>query len=238
MIYYVIIIIATFIYGYSIFQWNKRIVWRFNSQISKWIKTTHYILIGIISIDLILIFVTGFHYRGIWTSRIFIIGFIITGLIIYPFANKKLLKRLERIYFTIFGYSPVGLGLFALIPFLGAMATISFGLLLIKPVDKVIYNDNNVRIQQCGRGVLGSPRLMIVEKGFLIEKVQHDMMGFFIETYDSLSISYDKDSIRIRLTTEEFHDYDNDTIFENDLYFSIENKKQHTANRVGGPAAK
>jgi len=231
MIYYIIIIIVTFIYGYSLFQWNKRIDWRFNSQISKWIKTSHYILIGIVLIDLILITITGFHYRGIWTSRIFIIGFIITGLIIYPFANKKVLKRLERIYFTILGYLPVGLGLFAMIPFLGAIATLSFGLLLIKPVDKVIYNDNNVRIQQCGRGVLGSPRLMIVEKKFLTERVQHDMNGFFMDTYDSLSIEYDKDSIRIILTTEEFHVYDNDTIYENDLYFSIENKKQHTANK-------
>jgi len=231
MIYYVIIIILTFIYGFSLFQWNKRIDWRFNSQISKWIKIAHYILIGIISIDLILINITGFHYRGIWTSRIFIIGFIITGLIIYPFANKKVFKRLDRIYFAIFGYTPVGLGLFALIPFFGAIVTLSFGLLLLNPVDKVLYNDNTVRVQQCGRGVIGTPRLMIVEKGLLTEKVQHDISSFFIGTYDSLSIAYDQDSIRIQLTTDDYNVYENDTIYEKDLYFALKNEKQHTANK-------
>ncbi len=185
-----------------------------------------------IIIDLILISKTGFHYRGIWTSRIIIMGYIITGLIIYPFANKKILKKLERIYFSILGYSPIGLGLFALIPFIGAFVTLSYGLLLINPVNNVLYNDNNIRIQECSRGVLGPPKLMIVEKRLLIEGVQHNMNGFFTDSYDSLSIRYNKDSIRIKLTTDEYNVYSNDTVFENDLYFSIENNKQITSNNV------
>lgn len=229
MIYYIIIIL-TFIYGYSLFLWNKRTNWKLNNQISKVIKGIHYTLIGIILIDLILISITGFHYRGIWTSRIFIIGFIITGLIIYPFASKEILKRFERIYFTILGFSPVGLGLFALIPFLGAIVTLSFGLQLVNPVSNVLYNDSNIRIQQCSRGVLGAPRLMIVEKRFLTEGVQHDMYGFFIEAYDSLSVNYEKDSVRITLSTDNYRVYGNDTILEEDLYFAIKKGKQHIAN--------
>lgn len=228
---YILIFFFVIVYGLFLYLWNKKVDWRFNKPISLRIKKIHYALIAIVLFDVVLISCTGYHYRGLWTSRVFVMGLLVTGLLVYPFANKEILTKIERIYFAVFGYSPVGLGVFTFIPFLGIVVTGSLILMLFFPADKIFYNDNNVRIQKSCSGFLGMPRLMIIEERQLFERVKYFSNGFYSQRFDSLSIQIDRDSIRIWVLEYEDEVIKEDTILQDGLYFSIENKKQHVVKK-------
>ena len=222
--YYTIIIILLIAYVFTLYQWNKRIEWRLNIEISKWFKILHYSMIGLIIIDIAIFSISGFHYRGLWTSRIFVFGFLLSGLTLYPLANKSILNKIERIYFLILGYSPVGVGLFLLVPFLGLVVTVSIGGRLISPAEEILYEDSNIRIQQTFTGALGSLCLDLVEKKLIVEGPRRRLHKFDLDSYDSIYVQYDSDSIRVRLTSEQYWEFESDTIFVDDIYFEIENR--------------
>jgi hypothetical protein len=231
--YYLIVVIFTILtitYGCLYYLCSKRINWRLNIPVSTWLKRMHYLLITIVGIDLILISTTEYHYKGLWTSRIFIITYVITGLLIYQLVNKSVLNRLERIYFIVSGYLPVVLGLFALIPFLGAFTIFTFGMKLFYPAEEILFNNEDIRIQSSIQGPMGSSILKIVEKDVITERTHHSVFGFSTEDYDSLIVVYNKDSIHIRLTTDRFWVVNSDTIHDKGLFFTVQNRKQHMFN--------
>lgn len=221
MIYYIVTIIFIIVFGFTLYKWNKKAKHVINYPVSKWFKSIHYALLCLVVIDIAINSITGFHYKGLWTSRIFIIGLIITGFILYPLGNKSIFNKLESIYFKLFSYIPAGIGLFGLIPKLGVLVILSLGLHLFNPADKIIYNDANLRIQKSATGILGNPHIETVEKRLFVERVTKDKRMYDLSTYDTLFIDTDRDSIRIRLTTNEFWYFDVDTIFAEDLYFAI-----------------
>jgi cytochrome b subunit of formate dehydrogenase len=142
----------------------------------------------------------GIGLRGLWTTRIIVITTLLIGIFFVFLSAKNVLNKIEKWYFSFFSFLPILTVGFMLIPFFGAVATISLFGQLFCPADKIFYEDNKLRIQSTFIGVLGPPRIDVYEKVCLYEK-HLKRSDFWITSNDSISVSlsYDPDSTRVTL---------------------------------------
>jgi|GEM_PF-2847541 len=185
-------------YGGGLYFWNRNNAWRLDNKPTCYVKYLHYFFLLLTLVAVITELIFDLHFRGLWTTRAIIIGLLFTGIFFYPFANKNAENRIEKNYFKLFSFLPVGVAGFLLIPFAGIIITLTIFGRLTNPASKIFYEDDNLRIQSTYVGVLGPSQFDIIEKKGLFEKrhyrsITHD------EHFDSLRVQYDADSTRIIL---------------------------------------
>jgi hypothetical protein len=143
-------------------------------------------------------------FTGQWTTRIIIIAFLISGILIYPLTNWINKTKIEKYYFHTFSWFPILTGMIALIPFLGVVIVISVLGQLTDPVEKIYYEDEKIIVQSSFAGVLGPPDLLIYEKKGLLKKRLND--SYKIERYASdvsmVKVSNEKENTLIIIIDE------------------------------------
>ena len=189
-------ILFIIIYGSGLFFWSKGTTWRLDNKPTYYIKYLHYIFLSLTLVAVVVEFVFGLHFRGLWTTRIIVIGLLITGVFFYPFADKKAENSVEKGYFKLFAVLPIGIAGFLLIPFIGILFTLNLYGKLTNPASEIFFEDDHLRIQKTYAGAIGPSQFDIIEKKGLFEKrrfrtVTHD------EHFDTLSVEYNIDSTRI-----------------------------------------
>jgi len=194
----IIVLTIAFIllYTYGLFRWHKLVAWRLSSKVSKTIKYVHYL-------TLFVALTIGFTYsqfgiglRGQWTTRIFVIITILTGVFFSFVTDKIVINKLEKVYFKAFSLLPTVTGVILCIPFLGVVIVCSLLGRLIEPSYKIYFNDDHLRIQSSFSGVLAPPRVDIYTKDALFEKHIY-RPDFYSNDFDSIAVHYDIDSTRI-----------------------------------------
>jgi len=165
----VVTVLFIILYGLAIYFWSVRINWRLNNKFSKWLTYLHYTLTGLLIIEGLLTIIDDISFSGQWTSRVVIVGFLLSGVIIYPFSNWVGKSAIEKNYFRLFSFSPILTAGIFMIPSLGRVLLLSLFGLLTEPVQNIYYEDNKLRIQSTFIGVLGPPRLEIFKKKGLFE---------------------------------------------------------------------
>jgi hypothetical protein len=197
-------IIFILIYSTGLYLWLKKTDFRLSVKGSRSVKGLHY---GFLFLTLFLVLLNHFmdlDLRGIWTSRLIIFGLITTGILFYPFAQKKDLFLPEKIYFITFSCLPMIAAGVLLVPFIGTIIILSLWGQLTCPVSKIHYEDKNLRIQSSFAGLLGPSQLDIIEKKGLFEKSHYQSITHD-KHFDSLKVSYDADATRILLkSTNQF----------------------------------
>src|SRR5438105_3603022 len=131
--------IILIIYGLGIYLWNKKITRRLNERVSRRVIQFHYVLICFVVVSLILNWVDNLSFAGQWTTRVIIIGFLLSGFFIYPLSRWAEKFKIEKFYFRLFSYLPTIFGFVLLIPFAGPLVfSTSIGQLL-NPVCKIYF---------------------------------------------------------------------------------------------------
>lgn len=183
-------------YSFCFYVWNKKINWRLNANISKTIKYSHFITLIICLIIAFLYYNYNIGLRGLWTTRIFIIFTLFTGIFFSFITNKTIINKLEKIYFYSFSFLPIATYILLCVPFLGVLIVFSLFGQLTSPAHKIYFEDKDIRIQSSFIGVLAAPRMDVYEKKGIFEKRLYSV-NFVEPNYDSLKVNYDNDSTRI-----------------------------------------
>ncbi|ANQ51773.2 hypothetical protein MY04_4437 [Flammeovirga sp. MY04] len=163
------------------------------------LKLAHYFSFFVTGIIVVLFINYNIGLRGIWTSRIIILFFFLSGIFFHLIAEKEAMKKWEFWYFKGFSFLPVGISLFTFIPFLGPVIVFSILGQLFIPVDKIYYEDDQLKVQTRFVGVLGPPQFEVYQKEFIFEKRITDYNTYWRYNIEEASVSYDEDSTRIKL---------------------------------------
>jgi len=167
-----------------------------DEKASRRIISFHYLLALLILISILLEITDNLSFSGQWTTRIIIIGFLLTGTFIFPVTNWGNKLKIEKFYFRIFSLFPILTFLFSLIPFLGIVAVLSCYGQLTDPVKNIYYEDERIRIQSSFVGVLGPPRLFVYQKKGILERQLATAFKSAADM-DSVSIDNGKDNMLI-----------------------------------------
>ena len=187
---FVVSILLLILYAFKIKDWKKN-DYRLNQELSIYLKYLHYLTITITIVLLIL----ELQIKGIWTGRILTFIALLSGIFYNLFAQKSVLNKLEKTYFSFLSILPLIFPLFLLIPLFGMVIIFSTIGRLFSPYDKIHYDDKNLRIQTSFVGVLAPPKILVYKKGLFFEKEVKELN--FPEEIDSLKVEYKKDSIYI-----------------------------------------
>ena len=187
---FVVSILLLILYAFKIKDWKKN-DYRLNSELSIYLKYLHYFTITITIVLLLL----ELKIKGIWTGRIVTFIALLSGIFYNLFAQKSVLNKLEKTYFSFLSILPLIFPLFLLIPFLGVVIVFSIIGRMISPYEKIFYEDKNLRIQSSFVGVMAPPKILAFKKGLFFEKELEDLN--FPEEIDSLKVNYKRDSIFI-----------------------------------------
>lgn len=187
---FVVSILLLILYAFKIKDWKKN-DYRLNQELSIYLKYLHYFTITITIILLIL----ELQIRGIWTGRIVTFIALLSGIFYNLFAQKSVLNKLEKTYFSFLSILPLIFPFFLLIPLFGMVIIFSTIGRLFSPYDKIHYEDKNLRIQTSFVSVLAPPKILVYKKGLFFEREVKNLD--FPEEIDSLKVNYKKDSIYI-----------------------------------------
>jgi hypothetical protein len=212
---WIIIVSGLFIifYWLGIYFWNRKVGWRLNERFSRCIKYLHYTLTVLTIAAGLLITIADISFSGQWTTRIILFGFLLSGIIIYPFSDWRNKSKIERNYFRAFSFLPILVAGFSMIPFLGGVLLLSLFGQLTDPVDDIYYEDNKLRVQSTFIGILGPPRLDIFQKKGLFEVRVNKYRS--ASDIDSISVDKSVDETFVIIYNERFEqngEFDTDTI--------------------------
>jgi hypothetical protein len=206
--------IILIIYGLGLYFWDKKTVWRLNDKISKRIIQFHYVLTFLVVISIVLTWIGNWSFSGQWTTRVIVMGFLLSGILIHPLTNWAGNRKIEKYYFRLLSFLPTLTALFSLIPFAGMlMISTLFGQLLY-PVNKVYFESNKLRVQSSYLGPMWPPGIYVYQKKGLLEKqlVTTPISELFI---DSVGVEQQPDSTFVTL-------FDNENGKQVTLKFKIE----------------
>ncbi len=178
-------------YAYSLKFWKKN-PFRFSEFVSTCLKYLHYFTLGL---SLSFVFV-DYSLRGIWTTQVVIIISIFIGIFYNLIAQKPVLNKVEKYYFTFLSFLPILFFGFVIIPMIGFIIVVSLIGQLFNPVDKIYYEDNKLRVQSSFVGVLAPPRIKVYKKFGIFEKEYKDENLNF-EDIDSLKVDYKNDTANL-----------------------------------------
>jgi len=189
-------VIFILMYSIGLYLWLRKTDFRLSVKSTRYAKGLHYGFLFLTLFWVVLHHSMDLDLRGIWTSRLIILGWITTGILFYPFAPKKSISTPEKIYFITFTSLPVLIAGVLLVPFIGTIIVLSIWGQLTCPVSKIHYEDQKLRIQSSFAGFLGPSQLDVIEKKGLFEKSHYQSITHDTH-FDSLKVSYDPDATRI-----------------------------------------
>ncbi len=187
---FLFLIIAS-IYVFSLKFWKKN-QFRFSESTSKGIKFLHYFTL-LLSLSFVFI---NYSLRGIWTTQIVIIISIFIGVFYNLIAQKSVLNKVEKYYFTFLSFFPIMFFGLVIIPMIGFIIVVSLIGQLFNPVDKIYYEDDKLRVQRSFVGVLAPPRIKVYKKFGIFEKEYKDENLNF-EDIDSIKVDYKNDTANL-----------------------------------------
>jgi hypothetical protein len=161
--------IVMLLYGAGIYFWRRKVRWRLKERSSQHLMYAHYAFASTTIAAGLLILIGDISFSGQWTTRIILVGFLLSGIIIHPLSDWSGKNPIEKNYFRVFSLLPIVTAGISLIPFLGLVLILSLFGRLIEPVKDIYYEDSSLRVQSTFIGVLGPPRLDIVKKKGLFE---------------------------------------------------------------------
>jgi hypothetical protein len=183
-------------YFYSLKFWKKN-QFRFSEFTSRCLKYSHYFAL-VLSLSFVFI---DYSLRGIWTTQIVILISIFIGVFYNLIAQKSVLNKVEKYYFTFLSFLPILFFGLVLIPMIGFIIVVSLIGQLFNPVDKIYYEDNKLRIQSSFVGVMAPPRIKVYKKIGIFEKEYKDENLNF-EDIDSIRVDYKNDTANLYIWYE------------------------------------
>lgn len=183
-------------YAYTLKFWKKN-QFRFSHFTSRYFKYLHYFTL-ILSLSFVLL---NYSLRGIWSTQIVIIISIINGIFYNLIAQKVILNKFEKYYFTFLSFFPILFFGLVLIPMIGLIVVVSLIGQLFNPVEKIYYEDNKLRIQSSFVGVMAPPRIKVYKKFGIFEK-QYKNQDLNFEDIDSLKVDYKNDTANLYIWYE------------------------------------
>jgi hypothetical protein len=189
-------LIIAFSYLYSFKFWKKN-KFRFSEFSSRYLKYLHYFTL-LLSVSFLFI---DYSLRGIWTSQIVIIFSIFSGVFYNLIAQKSVLNKVEKYYFSFFSIFPILFFGLVLIPMIGFIIIISSIGQLFNPVDKIYFEDNKLRVQRSFVGVMAPPKIKVYKKFGIFEK-QYKDENFNFEEIDSIKVEYINDVANLKIWYE------------------------------------
>ncbi len=132
----------------------------------RWLTYAHIILILILSVDIFLITKFNSSFRTIWVDRLFAIGFLISGAMIFA-VYFKTLKWWSKVYFGIFFFYPVIAALTFLIDRIFFVIVASPLIVTLLSPD-IYYSDKDYDIRSV-QGIMAPKQLTLIKKAPLIE---------------------------------------------------------------------
>jgi hypothetical protein len=184
------------IYAYSLKFWKKN-QFRFSEFTSRCLKNLHYFTL-VLSLSFVIV---NYSLRGIWSTQVVIIISIITGIFYNLIAQKVVLNKFEKYYFTFLSFLPILFFGLVLIPMIGFIIVVSLIGQLFNPVDKIYYEDNKLRIQRSFVGVMAPPRIKVYKKFGVFENEYKDENLNF-EDIDSIKVNYKNDTANLYIWYE------------------------------------
>ena len=134
-------------------------------------------------------------------NQIVIIISIITGIFYNLIAQKVILNKFEKYYFTFLSFFPILFFGLVLIPMIGLIVVVSLIGQLFNPVEKIYYEDNKLRIQSSFVGVMAPPRIKVYKKFGIFEK-QYKNQDLNFEDIDSIKVDYKNDTANLYIWYE------------------------------------
>lgn len=183
-------------YAYSLKFWKKN-QFRFSEVTSMNLKYSHYLTLAL---SLSFVFF-DYSLRGIWTTQIVIIISIFIGVFYNLIAQKSVLNKFEKYYFTFLSFFPILFFGLVIIPMIGFIIVVSLIGQLFNPVDKIHYEDNKLRIQTSFVGVMAPPKIKVYKKFGIFEK-QYKDENLNFEDIDSIKVDYEKDAANLYIWNE------------------------------------
>jgi hypothetical protein len=113
-------------------------------------------------------------------------------------SNKTILNTFEKWYFRIFSFLPALTIVLSLFVWIAGVIILSILLRVFNPADKVFYEDDKLRVQSTFQSVMLKPKIDVFEKNLIFEK-HLKKLDFPTTEIDSIKISYDADSTRIKI---------------------------------------
>lgn len=183
-------------YAYSLKFWKKN-QFRFSEFTSRYLKYSHYLTL-VLSLSFIFI---DYSLRGIWMTQIVIIISIFIGVFYNLIAQKSILNKVEKHYFSFLSFFPILFFGLVLIPMIGFIIVVSLIWQLFNPVNKIYYEDNKLRVQTSFVGVMAPPRIKVYKKFGIFEKEYKDKNLNF-EDIDSIKVDYKNDTANLYIWNE------------------------------------
>lgn len=163
---------------------------------SRYLRYLHYAFLFLFTTLLVLHLGFDLDFRGVWSNRIIITGWLLTGILFYPLCSVKALPTLEKSYFVVLAFLPVGIAAVFLMPLVGSILVLSYWNMLTQPVSRIHYEDSHLRIQSSFSGLLGPSQLNVIEKNGLFEKSHYRTITHDTH-FDSLIVNYGTNNAQI-----------------------------------------
>lgn len=193
-----------FIVGYlSAFFLRKNKGYKFGVKPSLVLKKMHYAALFFCGVAILLYNVFSLTFYGSWTTRVFIITAFFTGVFFHLISAKLYSNKIEKIYFTVLSFIPMGLFAFLLVPFLGLIVVVSLWAILFCPGEKV-YEDDKLIIKEDSKGVLSMAKLEVIERKGLFDN--SEALAYAYTLADSATVHYDKNKANIYFYQKDIYD--------------------------------
>jgi hypothetical protein len=181
-----------------ILYWKKKIKGSLGIKTSNIIKIIHYFGLIICCVVAWSYLSYGIGLRGLWTTRIIIILTFTIGIFFIFVSNQAALNTFEKVYFRLFSFIPALTTALSLIVWIAGVIIISIFLRVFNPAEKTFYEDDKLRVQSTFQSVMLKPQIDVFEKKLIFEKYLKKL-DLPAAEIDSITISYDADSTRIKV---------------------------------------
>lgn len=194
-----VIFIVCYLFAFFV---RKNKDYKLDGKPSLVLKNVHYIALFFCGVAILLYNVFDLTFYGSWTTRIFIITAFFTGVFFHLISSKVYANKIEKIYFTVLSFIPMGLFAFLLVPFFGLIVAVSLWLMLFCPGEKV-YEDDKLVIKECSKGVLSAAKFEVIERRGIFDNAEP--LGY-TEFADSVAVRYEKNKAKIYLYDRSIDD--------------------------------
>lgn len=175
---------------------RKHFKWTFSEQPSRLFKRLHFASLLLCCLLSLSYFQYDWGFQGYWVGRLLLLLCVATGLFATFILHPAVQDRVEKWYFRIFSWIPVGVGGLLLLPFLGIVMVLSGLGQWTSPVEEVLFEDQHTKVITRFIGVLGPPHLEAYQKWGIWEKAV-EIPFYFQHEVDHVWVDYEADSVVI-----------------------------------------
>lgn len=151
------------------------------------LKKVHYAALFICGVAILLFSVFDVMFYGSWTTRVFIITALFTGVFYHFISAKAYTNKAEKVYFVLLSFLPMIFLVLLLIPFIGFVIVLSLWGMLFNP-EKKLYEDDVLIVKTESRGVLAEARMEVLKRRGLFDESKP--LGHAYVFADSVTVKY------------------------------------------------